>query len=256
MKEALFYILIRSWNAFEYFDRCVDSVLEQNYKNYKILFIDDHSNYNAGKRMYIKNKLRGHCVKFNNKRLYSLRNAYSLLSDCPNSENAVVFNLDGDDWLLDNKSLETVAKTYHENENCLLTYGECLIWDGSKLSNKPAGHILPYVNRTYSPTIIKNRLYREVPFFPLHPRTWKLWLFNKINKSDFLKPDGSWINFAEDQAIYYPMLEMANGNFKVITNPIYVYNLANSNSDINSNLVGLLKDELLVRKKPKYEPIL
>lgn len=253
MKNSVFfYILIRSWKSLQYFDRCVDSVLSQNYKNYKILFVDDNSGYGVRKKEYMKNKLKGHYVKFNRKRLYSLKNAFNLLSICANDD-AVVFNLDGDDWLLDRDSLGKIARMYHNNSDCLLTYGECLLWKNGELSKKPSRFILPYANRSYPEKIIKNRLYREEPFYPLHPRTWKLSLFKKINKKDFMTPDGKWIRFAEDQAIFYPMLEMANGKFVVVKEPVYVHNFEHEYSDLKSNILGLVRDELAIRKKERYE---
>jgi hypothetical protein len=115
--------------------------------------------------------------------------------------------------------------------------------------------LVPYANLPYSKSIKKNNSYRREPFYPLHPRTWKLWLFQKIHKKDFLRPDGSWLEFAEDQAIFYPMLEMAGENFVTIKKPIYVHNFEHKNSDIKRNLLGLVKDELVIRKKPRYEPI-
>lgn len=74
-------------------------------------------------------------------------------------------------------------------------------------------------------------------------------------KSDFLRPDGTWLRFAEDQAIFYPLLEMAGGNFETIKKPIYVHRFEHQNSDLKANLVGLVKDELIIRRKPKYEAL-
>jgi len=255
MEDSVFYILIRSWKAHDNFDRCIDSVLMQTYKNFKILFVDDASGLTATQKSYIKNKLKGHLVKFNKKRLYSLRNAYELLKGCPDNENAVVFNLDGDDWLPNGHSLEAVAKTYASKKACLLTYGECLVWDNGKLSDQPAHFILPNANLAYPKSVITSGMYRREPFYPFHPRTWKLWLFKKINKTDFLRPDGNWLQFAEDQAIFFPMLEMSGGNFQRIDKPIYVHNFEHKHSDLKANLFNLVKDELIIRIKPKYEPI-
>ena len=101
--------------------------------------------------------------------------------------------------------------------------------------------------------MIRDFSYRLEPFYPLHPRTWKVWLFKKIKKEDFHRPNGTWLQYAEDQAIFFPMLEIANGNFEVIKAPLYVYNMTTQHSDIKENLLGLLKDELIIRKKTKNE---
>lgn len=253
--EIFFYILIRSWKAFDNFDRCIDSVLGQTYIKYKILFIDDATPLSKNQKKYIKNKLKGHVVIFNSKRLYSLHNAYKILHRFAKKNQAVVFNLDGDDWLLNKRSLSEVAGFYRKNPTCLLTYGECVLWDGKKISGKPSRLLLPNVNIPYKNGVIADNSYRLEPFYPLHPRTWKVWLFKKIRKKDFIRPNGTWLQFAEDQAIFFPMLEMAGGNYLTIKKPIYVHNFEHQYSDLKANLIGLLRDELVSRKRPKYEPL-
>ena len=255
MSPVYFYILIRSWKAFDNFDRCLNSVFIQTYNNYKILFVDDASPLNKKQRMYIKDKLKKHVVVFNNKRLYSIRNAYEIIHKYAKNHNAVIFNLDGDDWLPHSKCLQEIVAVYQNNPICLVTWGECFIWDGNKLS-RPSRHVRPNTNLKYPNIITRKNNYRKYAFLPLHPRTWKVSLFKKIKKKDFLRPNGSWLQFAEDQAIFYPMLEMAAGRYSVLNQPIYVYNTGTNNSDAKRNFWGLLKDELIIRKKKQYEPII
>jgi len=255
VEKLFFYILIRAWNSFEYFDRCIDSALSQKYKNFQILFVDDATPLDQKQKKYISRRLKNHITVFNKKRLHSLRNAYEMIRKYAVNPNAVVFNLDGDDWLLGRHALSSLAMAYSQNTKCLLTYGECLLWNGAKLSEKPSDLLLPNTNVPYSKKIIRENSYRFKPFYPLHPRTWRVWLFKKIKKQDFLRPDGSWLQFAEDQAMFYPMLEMAGGNFLSLKKPVYVHNFDYKYSDLKANLYPLVKDELIIRKKPRYEPL-
>ena len=252
--DIFFYVLIRSWNAFEYFDRCIDSVLNQTYKNFKILFVDDCSEYTTAQKGYINKRLKNHIVEFNKKRVFSVLNVYKMISKFAKKDGAVILNLDGDDWLLDSKVLDYLAKVY-KNSDCLLTYGECLLWDGKEYSSHPSRFIKKRTNIPYPKKVVKNSSYRLEPFYPLHPRAWKVWLYKKIKKEDFLRYDGSWLEFAEDQAMFFPMLEMANGRYKVIKKPLYAYHVGAKQSDIKQNLIKLLKDELIIRKKKPYEPL-
>jgi len=252
--DIFFYVLIRSWNAFEYFDRCIDSVLNQTYKNFKILFIDDCSNYTKKQKEYIKKRLKNHIVVFNKKRRYSVFNAYKIIHKYAKDSEGVVLNLDGDDWLLDNNVLSFLAKVYDNNPDCLVTYGECLLWDGKEYSSRPSRFIKKFANIPYPKRLIRKNSYRLEPFYPLHPRTWKVWLYKKIKKEDLQRPDGSWLEFAEDQAMFFPMLEMVNERYRVIKKPLYVYNVTTKHSDIKLNLIKLLKDELIIRKKTPYAP--
>ena len=177
-----------------------------------------------------------------------------MLQEYTSNDNAIVVNLDGDDWFFSDKALEQIYKVYSDNPKCLLTYGECVFWDRGKNST-PSRFVKKYINIPYPQKVVKKNSYRLYPFLPLHPRTWKVWLFKKIKAADFLRPDGSWLQFAEDQATFYPMSEMANGRYKVIKKPLYVYNVATKHSDEKGNLVGLLRDELIIRKKKPYVAI-
>jgi len=164
------------------------------------------------------------------------------------ANNAIVFNLDGDDWLPNKDCLGQVAKVYRNNPNTLLTYGDCMIWDGKKIKREKI-HVLETLNKKYPAKVEASKSYRSYPFLPLHPRTWKVSLFKSINKREFLSPSGKWLRFAEDQAIFFPMLEeIDSSKYTVINIPIYVYNIENLHSDIRENTLMLLNDEILIRK--------
>jgi len=252
--SVYFYILIRSWDSFKYFNKCIDSVLGQSYKDFKILFVDDASNYDQTQLKIIKDKLKNHITVFNKVRKYSLFNAYTLIYNHAKNDNAVVLNLDGDDWLSNKNVLKYLSGIYSKTK-CWFTYGECYIWNGKELA-KSARSVMPYLNIPYPKKIVASRQYRRYTFLPLHPRSWKVWLFKKIKRADFLRPDGSWLRFAEDQAIFLPMLELAIDRLKVIRKPLYVYNTATNFSDVKKSLIEVLKDELIIRKKKPYEEII
>ncbi|OGV91470.1 hypothetical protein A2783_01550 [Microgenomates group bacterium RIFCSPHIGHO2_01_FULL_45_11] len=247
-----FFILIRSWNCYRNLLKSINSALKQDYRNFKILFIDDASNYSNKQKNVIKKKLKSHIAVFNSKRKFAVCNAYYLLKNFADKKNAVVLNLDGDDWLLDTSVLSYLSMVYQKSPHCLLTWGECVFWNG-KTYSKPSRLIKPYTNISYPLKVVKESSYRRYPFLPLHPRTWKVSVFNQIKKASFLRPDGTWLQFAEDQALFYPMLEMARGRYKVIKKPLYAHNTTTKLSDAKINLTQLLKDELIIRKRKSYE---
>ncbi len=250
-RENYIYVLIRSWKSFDNFDRCIDSVLEQHYSNYKILFVDDASNYSAQQKKHIKDKLRGHIVVFNKIRNFSLKNGYYMIHKYAHKKDAIVFNLDGDDWLIDRNTFRHVSDIYNSDKNIWLTWGGCLVWNGTKLTNiSQNGEFC--INGQYPRSIIKNNTYRTYPFLPLHPRTWKVSLFKKIKMSDFKDTDGNWLRFPEDQAMFYPMLEMSNGHHKVIKRNMYVYNMEHCYSIVNKYPLETMKEELIIRRKKHY----
>lgn len=253
-EDIYFYILIRSWNGFEYFDRCINSVLSQLYTNYRILFVDDNSGYSKQQKKYITKKLTGHVVHFNIQRCYSVYNAYLMLQEFATDGEGVVINLDGDDWLLHEDALFTIARVYSTHD-CLLTYGECLLWDNQQLSEKPSRFLQSYTNIPYPKAVVEQNAYRRKRFLPLHPRTWKVWLYKKIREGDFKRPDGTWLQYPEDMAMFFPMLEMAHWRYRVICDPLYVYNIATQKSVAKIHTQDLIADELVIRRKTPYAPL-
>ena len=51
-------------------------------------------------------------------------------------------------------------------------------------------------------------MFRDYVHMPTHLRTFYAWLFKKINLEDLLL-DGEFFKMTGDQAILYPMIEMA-----------------------------------------------
>src|SRR5436190_484855 len=94
------------------------------------------------------------------------------------------------------------------------------------IQNSLSGHVV---------ILNHQRSFRKEPFYPLHLRSWKVWLFTKVKKDDFLRPDKSWLQFCEDMVIYFPMLEMAWDKCEVIFEPLYIYNLATQKGDIEKH---------------------
>ena len=249
-----FYILVPSWRNFANFDRCIESIFSQTYKNYKIIFADDASEYSISQKRHIRETLKGHIVVFNKKRLYAVENIYKALHGYADNDNAVIVNVDGDDWLYGNNVLSTVA-SYYLRCNCLLTYGDCIIWDGKSMSKKLASAEKEYTNIAYPQKIHDKGSYRKELFFPLHLRTWKNWLYKMIEIDDFKDEKGNWLKYCVDMAMYFPMLEMAAGNCCVINKPLYVYNTESKYNIIKYDPIQTVREELIIRRKKPYKKI-
>ena len=249
------FILIRSWNSFQYFDQCVDSVFKQYFRDYTILFVDDCSEYTKDQKRHIKQRLKDHVVVFNSERKFSIRNAYETLHNYVTDDEAVIFNLDGDDYLRVPDALSAIFDVY-DRSNCLLTYGECFIVNNWFLARfLPCRYVLSGRNIRYPKEVECSSSYRKMYFIPLHPRTWKMELFRKIHKESFQNNNGSWFTTCEDQAMFYPMLEMSGGRYQVIKKPLYYYRMGHSTSDKAINMSLQLRDEKEIQKKKPYQPI-
>ncbi len=252
MSPQIFF-LVRSWNCFPYLIRCLYSIHTQRSKDFTVLFVDDASPYTAKQKNHIRSLLRGHIVQFNKVRKYAARNAYEAIHTYVDRDDAIIINLDGDDWL-ESKNVPTVISRIYKNTGCLLTYGNCRFYEPNSMSHNVSAASYGF-NQRYAKNIEADNAYRQERFIPLHVRTWRAGLFKKIQRKSFLRPDGSWQRTCEDEAMFFPMLEMAHGRYEVLTEAMYVYNRENAYNDEKVDRAELLFDEAWIRRSKPYMPI-
>lgn len=247
----LIYVLVRSWNTFDLFDKCINSILGQTYKNFKILFVDDASDYTRKQKDYIVTKLTGHSYIFNTKRRFSVFNGFHALEKFADKTNSIVFVLDADDSLLNNKVFEQIVEVYNK-QGVLFTYGSNLF--NNPLNNKPE-IFSPFLNTEYPSVVKKHSLYRKDPFRVFHPMTFTLGLFRKIDRNAFMERPGLWFKYCFDLCTFLPMLEMANGKYAFIRKKLYLYNTQTSLANIKVNPYEFVREDLLIRSKKPYDAI-
>jgi hypothetical protein len=119
------------------------------------------------------------------------QNLFEVIHNLPPDD--IVIWLDGDDWFINENVVGFVRKLYGQRDPWL-TYGQFRFADGRPgwASEWPEGK---------SP--------RNVPWFATHLKTFRAGLFQQIRKEDLQQKDGSWIRYAVDLAVMFPMLEMA-----------------------------------------------
>ncbi len=255
MADPKCYVLVRGRNAQSFVERCIESILNQTYQNLTILFVDDASDYTKELQKNIRQRLQRHICVWRKERYYSVRNAYEMIHCYCDDSQGIVINLDADDWFSTPDSVSTIVKHYQQRK-CVYAYGDCYLWNGQDEHNLLiASQVMVPCNIPYSAEVVTHKNYRDVQFLPLHPRTWKVYAFKKIDLSAFQRSDGNWLQFCEDQAIYYPIFEMFSSVGAVFAEPLIVYNQANQLADIKVHRVATLRDELEIRRKPRYETI-
>jgi glycosyltransferase involved in cell wall biosynthesis len=146
--------------------------------------------------------------------------------------NTIIAHVDLDDSLYTNTALHVVDRVY-QKQDCWLTYG-------SYTSNMHGNW-----NRKIPQEVWDNNSFRDHEWCTSALRTFKRWLWDKIDKNDFILPDGKWIKRGTDLAFMFPMLEMAGPKrVKFIKKILYYY-----------NVYGQFKNKKLVkheRKSVKY----
>lgn len=242
-EEKSIIVLITSYNNVRWVEENVISVLHQDYTRYRVIYIDDASTDSTVDRVedLVKRdeKKRDFTLVRNLERKGALANIYYAIHNLC-EDDAIIVSLDGDDWFYDDQVLKKIHAAYSENE-VWITHGTFIEYpsESTNWSVPVPSHI-----------VIHNqfRTYR----CPSHLRTFYSWLFKKIRLEDLLY-HGEFFSMTWDQAMMFPMMEMAAERHSFISSILYVYNMTNP---INDNKVNaqLQRDfEAFIRAKPPYK---
>jgi glycosyltransferase involved in cell wall biosynthesis len=246
--EKPFVILICSYNNEKYARDNIISAINQKYSNYRIIFVNDCSSdrtleivedtvqqFDAASKVKIIN---------NKERKLGLRNYYEAIVHHTSDEEIVV-NLDGDDFLASKKVLLLLNKVYHNlQKEVWMTYGQFVTLQGR----------VQGWNVQIPSDIVKKNDYRSFGHMPTHLRTFYSWLFKRINKADLMY-SGHFFEMTWDYAFMLPMLEMSNGRFMLIDKALYIYNDSNPINDHKVNQALQNYYARHIRGMMKYKPL-
>jgi glycosyltransferase involved in cell wall biosynthesis len=219
-------------NSEKYLKKCILSVVQQDYVNYKHIIINDNSTDDSMREVlqtivklpeYIQNKFE---IVQNDESVGAVKNQIDWIRK--QNDDAIILLLDGDDWLINNN---TIFHYYNQlYDDVEFTYGSC--W--SLADN------IPLIAQDY-PTDIKNsKKYRNHHFnwiLPYtHLRTFKKSLINNLNDSNFQDENNNWYKAGGDGSVFYALIEQANPDkVKAIKDIVYVYNDLNPLNDYKVN---------------------
>lgn len=240
-----FKVIVPFYNVENWITKCIKSIKLQNYKNFQCILIDDCSTDKTVEKIKneIKNDERFHLIE-NNKNVGALENIYNgILYSNPSDEDIIV-NIDGDDWLARQDVFE-ILKNYYQ-EDIWMTYGSHIEY--------PSGVRSKFCMKSIPDHIINKNLFRESEWMTSALRTFKYKLWKKIKIDDLKNNDDKFYESAWDLAYMFPMLEMSGNKSKFIKEIIYVYNLHNYNDHVvPEKRTKQLQYENEIRKKKKYE---
>lgn len=197
-KKILASIIISNFNKANYLEKCLDSCINQDFKNIEIIVCDDHSTDNSfdiikkyKNIVLIRNKFRKLASSANNQ-INCLKQAYS------KSNGDIVFLLDSDDYFERTK----VAKVV-----------DCFC-NNSKLKFLQDSAYLVYKNERKKLLLKKNSFFSPWPqFYSTSTMSFRRshlnYLFNRIITKSF--------NFVEiDTQIFIYHYFMNNNNYKLL----------------------------------------
>lgn len=222
LEEKPFVVLIASYNNQKYVKKNIESVLEQNYTNYRVIYIDDASKDQTLKSLIaiLKEHPKKNLFSIyrNSKNVGAMQNHYTAIHSCKNEEIVVI--LDGDDWFYSQNTLD-ILNRYYQDENVWLTWGSYI--DYPSMQKGQYGEEIP--NEELLQANIRKSRWRTS-----HLRSFYAGLFKKIKKSDFLL-NGQFFSAGCDLAEMIPMIEMARERVRFVPEILYVYNKLNPISD-------------------------
>lgn len=245
LRDTKFIIIVPVYNAENYIERCLESVLTQTYKNYELCVMDDCSTdttwqiigrvcnkYNGGFNM-CRNEYRLDCALANFVKGIEL---FSL------DKEDVLCLVDGDDYLYDNSALSHLNNVY-QDENIWMTYGQYI----------PASGDYP----PFCKPIADTRNYRHSNlWYASHIRTCKRKLWDKVRDEDMRGKDGKYYKRVADCAYFWPMIEMCgHGHMKFIDKILYVYNDLNPTNEMKVNKEEMLALAEEIKNKPPYDEL-
>ena len=244
-EEKPFVIITPSYKNKDWYKRNLDSLLNQNYTNYRIIYIDDKSPDDTGKLVqeYVTSLHKEDKIKIiiNTENRGALTNIYSAVHSCKPEEICIL--CDGDDALAHNDVLKHLNHVY-QDPNIWLTYGQ-FEWYPARIPG--FSFQVPY-------WVIEKNCIREYRWITTHLRTFYAGLFHKI-KEDDLKYEGKFYEAAWDLGMMYPMVEMAGYHIRFMDEILYSYNTANQINDnkVKADLQGRI--DTFIRHKERYTPI-
>lgn len=236
-------IVTTLFNAENYIEKCLSSIKNQTFEDFKCYITDDLSTDNSVNlvKNFIENDNRFILIE-NTEKLYQPGNYDQVIRNNHNiNDDEVIVEIDGDDWLPDSDTLNRINKVYSD-KNVWIANG-CF-----KYSTGAPGFS--------SKQIITNDL-RRIRFTASHIRTWRAFLWRKIKLEDLKDENGVYWKVTGDLSFMYPMLEMSGDeHYRFMEDINYVYNEQNPINDHKVDLWLVNDIAVKIRNKQPYTKLL
>ena len=234
-------ILTTTYNCEKYIERCLLSIMSQQYKNFTCYITDDLSTDNTREvvRKLISNDHRFILVE-NHIKLYQPGNYDQIIRWRAIDGDEICVEIDGDDWLPNPNVLSNISKVY-EDDNVWMTSGSFKYHDGRPgFANPPTSNVDV----------------RKQVFTLSHMRTWKSWLWKKIDEKDLRNDNGNYWDVAGDLSFMFPMFEMSGmEHYRFLTDINYIYNESNPLNDHKVNMSKVIETVNKIRNKKPYQKL-
>ena len=210
----MYKIVVVGGPAEDYIDRCLESLLAQEIKDWEACVVLDpvgDLTYERAKK-FESSKIK---VIKNDEKMFALPNILRSIKELNPDDEDVIITVDADDWLEGTKALSVVDTYYKRNPELLVTHGSWQQYPNpGEITN----------NGAYNEVEFRNGI-RRYPFRASHLRTFKYKLWKRIKEEDLKDGDGDFYTSAWDLSFMWPLLEMAGvRRVKFIPEVLYNYN--------------------------------
>jgi len=255
MIENKFVIVTTCYNVMPYIEMNHYMNKFQSYKNFIVLYVDDGST--DGTYEFLKEQLvdETNFFIYRNPNGGSQGKAYMAGIDYLENNNLIsdediIVEVDGDDWLSSTFVLQYLNQVY-QNPNIWMSHGQYQIW--------PDGNIGGHYHLNIDETVDKHNLYRRAVFPYSHLKTYKYWLFDRVDRKDLIDPTtGEFWDITWDFAVCMPQVEMA-GKSRIYRceEVMYIYNQSpHLNNESKTKLHHQKYIEQQIRNLKPYERLL
>lgn len=230
-----------------YIERCLESVRSQSYQDWQAyVTVDachDRTYENAVRARGADTRIH---IWRNTRRMYSMANLIQAIRRSRAEPDDVIVNLDGDDWFRHDRALRIIADTYARYD-CWMTYGS---WVSNYTGPDAPGGLWPaYPERTTD--------FRRTRWLATAVRTWKKWLWDRIDDRDLRDSTGNYYRASEDQAVMLPLLEMSTtAKARHIAEGIMVYNQLNPYASCYYMAGEMERNAVHLSRGKPYRPLL
>lgn len=237
-------ILTGFYNAEDYIERCIGSIMGQNFDDFTCYITHDLSTDNSVNlvKQMIAGDDRFILMPDADKKLYQVGNFDRVIRHNLNiADNEVLVEVDGDDFLPHANVLKTINDVY-KNNNVWMTNGSFAYTDGSQgFSQK----------QIIGPSLRHDRMTCS------HIRTWRAFLWRAIEEKDLKDENGDYWQWSGDLAFMFPMLEMATDeHYRFIEEVLYIYNAENPINEHKVDINMVTDHAMRLRLKEPYSKLI
>lgn len=238
-----FVVVIPSFNNALWYRRNLESVLNQAYPLFRVIYVDDTSTDDTPHLVarYLADSATAHRVIFhrNTSRAGPVANIDRAVRSC--DPNEIIVLVDGDDFLAHPQVLTRLNAIY-QDPDVWVTWGQF-----TRFPQDSEGFCAPIPSE-----IVSANAFRDYPFVSSHLRTFYAGLYQRIRPVDLQDSEGRFFTIAGDVAQMWALHEMAGPHGRFVDEVLYLYNRENPLNDDKLDRAGQVRTECEIRRKARY----